>query len=296
MRWWIGGGVVLAVGALIAATAVVLLNPDAGVPQWRKDLRATQRGADKDWDRPKVIASLQALLKEAQAGNQPAAQFEVLQELAKRYRQWGPIADAIAAYRALVALPRFEPMPAELKDAEPQFKYWIASLLCQKGAHDEGIAAFREVIAAKGAEQATYFGLAECLKAAGRVEEGVAVLRENLTRMKAAGRNGAREMLLAHAQLALALADAKRLSEARVEFLSLLHIFSWRAYMRPSSAEDAFRQAYEQVIKAHEDGGKLLRDRGQEETQQREMMERNLFDLIDRLTLLGVFSPLPSPN
>jgi hypothetical protein len=66
--------------------------------------------------------------------------------------------------------------------------------------------------------------------------------------------------------------------------------------MRPSSAEDAFRQAYEQVIKAHEDGGKLLRDRGQEETQQREMMERNLFDLIDRLTLLGVFSPLPSPN
>lgn len=274
-RWWITYGILAA--AVIPVILLILpLSSDPLVPEWRKERWAARNLAETD--RPAGIRALEALMRKAQAESNREAEFEALEELAAYYRLEERTADALAAYRALVAFPAFEPMPGDLKGGRLGYKGWIANLSCQKGPYDEGIATYRHMIATTLAGEThpqypmhtLYADLARCLVSAGRPEEGIAALREDVAWHTTNARSTSRqELFRSHVFLARTLADIGRQEEARATFLKLLAIFEKRGEKyRPNP----------------------------EAGQQPEVMERELISLIDDLARRQVFAEPRDPR
>lgn len=302
MTWkgWIGSRI-FAASVIAGAFCLCLAGAQVVAAQWREELWAARRIADKD--RPAAIRALEALTKKAQEEHEPAAEYEALVELAAYLRLEGRIGEAIGAYKRLDAFPAFEPMPGLLKGGRETFKGWIADLSCREAPYDEGIAMYRQMIAASGGRNthpqfplsSLYKNLARCLIATNRVDEALGVLRENVARVTRDEWAGQFEDFEAHATLARALADVSRLPDARAAFLALLPIFEARNRIdaHDPAEVDALRRIGR--AKTREEKDQLRAAREKERARQQQQMEKELILLIDGLTRRGTFNETATP-
>jgi tetratricopeptide (TPR) repeat protein len=206
MRRWIAGGAVAAL--LVAAGAILLADHAPGESKLREELWllrqklwVAERNGKKDG--ATAVRALEALLAKARSENLPDVQVAILDQLAieyralaEEYRLGNRYDDAVDAYKALLALPKHLH-----SDSQRQFyQESIARFACLGERREEGIAQYREMLAADASSGSlTLLGFATCLKAAGRIEESLDVLRKNVQRTYTAVKVRRDDMFRAHA-------------------------------------------------------------------------------------------------
>ena len=146
----------------------------------------------------------------------------------------------------------------------------LGNALCEKGHHDEAIAAYRQAIALKPKSHATHNNLGNALRAKGRLDEAIAAYRQ-ASRLKP-------DYPEAHNNLGIALSDQGCLDEAIASYrqaIVLRHQYpeahsnlgnALRNQGRFDEAVTAYRQAIAlqpNYAQAYYNLGNTLRDQGQ---------------------------------